>query len=436
MGKRRRVKQKGLHEVAADRRTAPVAPPPAAAPGVFDVVIVGGGMVGASLARALAAAGLHVAVVEAWGLESGHQPSYDERAIALAWGTRVILEAMGVWAQLQAEAEPIRHIHVSDRGHFGFTRLHAAELGVEALGYVAPARAMGRALLDGLGEVPGVELICPATLLSFEVGEDDVELLCETGDGQRRLRGRLLVAADGSHSLVRERLCIGQRAWSYGQTAVICNLTPGHSGKGTAYERFTGDGPMAMLPLTGGRYALIWTLPDPEVEQVMGLDDAAFLARVQSRFGYRLGRLARPGTRAAYPLKLLRAKEQVRPRVVLIGNAAHAVHPITGQGFNLGIRDVAVLADVVAAAHREEDFGSLPVLTRYALWRKGDQQRVALLTDGLVRLFTNPLPPLQLLRNLGLVALDLTPPAKRLLSRQFMGLSGRLPRLARGLPVE
>jgi 2-octaprenyl-6-methoxyphenol hydroxylase len=394
-------------------------------------------MVGASLARALAGCGLRVAVVEAWPLGSERQPSYDDRAIALAYGTRLILEGMGVWRGLQPDAEPIRHIHVSDRGHFGFARLHSRDLGVDALGYVATGQALGQALMDGLGDVPGVELICPATLESFDVGSDRVEVELALDAGRRTLHGRLLVAADGTRSRVRQSLGIAVREWAYDQTAVIANFTPGKETDGTAYERFTDSGPLAMLPLTGGRYAMVWTLPDGEVDAVMALDDAAFLQRVQERFGYRLGRFSQPGKRSSYTLKLMRTEEQVRPRVALIGNAAHAVHPITGQGFNLGVRDVAVLADVVAdALEAGSDIGAMAVLQRYADWRRRDQQTVVLMTDGLVRLFTNPLLPLRLARNLGLVALDLLPPAKRLLARQFMGLNGRLPRLSRGLPLE
>lgn len=394
-------------------------------------------MVGASLARSLAGCGLHIAVVEAWSLDSDQQPSYDDRAIALAYGTRVILEGMGVWSRLQQDAEPIRHIHVSDRGHFGFARLHSRDQGVDALGYVATGQALGQVLMKGLDDLSGVELICPATLESFAVSSDQVKVELALETGRRTLHGRLLVAADGSRSLVRRRLGIAVREWSYGQTAVIANLTPGKEADGTAYERFTDTGPLAMLPLIGGRYAMVWSLSDEQAEEVMALDDSAFLQRVQERFGYRLGHFSRPGKRSSYALKLMRAEEHVRSRVALIGNAAHAVHPITGQGFNLGIRDVAVLADVIAAAHgRGSDIGLMDVLQRYADWRRRDQQAVALMTDGLVRLFTNPLLPLRLVRNLGLVALDLLPPAKRLLSRRFMGLNGRLPRLSRGLSLE
>jgi len=403
----------------------------------FDVIIVGGGMVGASLARALSGCGMKIAVIESWALNSDRQPSYDDRAIALAYGTRLILEGMGLWPALASDVEPIRHIHISDRGHFGFTRLHHEALNVDALGYVATGHDLGKTLLQGLGDLPNVALFCPASLVDFEVSEKVVQVKVSRNDGDLELRGRLLVAADGSRSMVRDRLGTGVQEWGYGQSAVISNLTPGVSPNGTAFERFTQSGPMAMLPLNRGRYGLIWSVEDARLPEVMAWDDAEFLIQVQQRFGYRLGQFQRAGRRASYPLSLVRAKQPVQPRVALIGNAAHALHPITGQGFNLGIRDVAVLADVLADAGRAgRDLGALETLSLYADWRRRDQQAVSLMTDGLVRLFTNPLLPLRVARDLGMLALDLAPPAKRLLTRQFMGINGRLPRLARGLSLE
>ncbi|MEW7980630.1 MAG: 2-octaprenyl-6-methoxyphenyl hydroxylase [gamma proteobacterium symbiont of Phacoides pectinatus] len=403
----------------------------------FDLVIVGGGMVGASLVRALVGRGLSVALVEAWPLDSEAQPSYDDRAIALSQGTRVILESIGVWERLAGDVEPIRRIHVSDRGQFGFARLDCRDHDLEALGYVATGHALGQALLRGVGDLPGVTLLCPARLDSFELDDQAARLTLSLDEGERRISAPLLVAADGARSMVRAALGIEAREWGYGQTAIISNLTSGTPSPGVAYERFTDAGPMAMLPLSGGRYALVWTVADAEVEEVMALDDTQILARVQGRFGNRLGRFQRAGRRSSYPLKLLLAREQVRSRLALIGNAAHAVHPITGQGFNLGIRDVAVLAEVLGDARAAgADIGALETLRAYADWRQRDQQGVALMTDGLVRLFTNPLPPVRLARNLGLLALDLAPPLKQLLSRQFMGLNGRLPRLARGVGLE
>lgn len=402
----------------------------------FDVIIVGGGMVGASLARALSDCGLRIAVVESWLLDSDRQPSYDDRAVALAYGTRLILEGMGLWSAISTDVEPIRQIHVSDRGHFGFTRLHHESLNVEALGYVATGHDLGKNLLQGLGDLPNVALFCPATLVDFNVSKESVQVKVAQADTELALRGRLLVAADGSRSMVRERLSIGVREWEYGQSAVISNLTPGELPRGTAFERFTESGPMAMLPLNKGRYGLIWTVKEADLAEVMAWDEREFLLQVQQRFGYRLGRFQRAGRRSSYPLSLVRAKAHIRSRVALIGNAAHAVHPITGQGFNLGIRDAAVLAEVLVDADREgRDLGALETLNLYSDWRRRDQQAVALMTNSLVRLFTNPLPPIRVARDIGMLALDLASPAKRFITRQFMGINGRLPRLARGLSL-
>jgi len=399
-----------------------------------DLLIIGGGLVGASLARAVSGLGLRIGVVEARPYDSPAQPSYDERVLALSWGSRRILQSMGLWGRLESEAEPILKIHISERGQCGFARFDQREEGVEALGYVIPARTLGEVLLGGLDELPDVELICPARLEGLRVEADRVE--ARLAKGERRVGARLLVAADGGDSRVRRLLAIPLRESAYGQTAIIANVTPQRPHQGVAYERFTDSGPLAMLPMTGGRCSLVWTARDSQVEELLGLDERAFLERLQGRFGYRLGPLRKAGQRVAYPLRLGLAKQQTRPRVVLIGNAAHAIHPVSGQGFNLGIRDVAVLADLLSdVSARAADPGGEALLRAYGDWRKGDQQRVVTITDSLARLFANPLPPLRLARNLGLLGLDLTPPLKHRMVRQFMGLSGRLPRLARGVPL-
>ncbi len=392
-------------------------------------------MVGASLAVALAGRGLRLGVLEAQPFDSATQPSYDDRAIALAYGSRRILEAIGIWRRLERLAEPILRVHVSNRGQFGFTRLDHREEAVEALGYVLTARDLGAVLAPALAQAEGVELFCPARIQGVRIGPDAVEV--SLADEQPWLRARLLVAADGGRSQVRDLLGIPVREWTYAHHAVIANLTPERSHAGTAFERFTDTGPLAMLPMSEGRCALVWTLGDEAVEAVMGLEDAGFLARVQERFGYRLGHLRQVGCRAAYPLRQVYAREQVRPRVALIGNAAHTVHPVAGQGFNLGIRDVAALAEVLAdAGARGEDLGALHVLERYTAWRRRDHRRVLLATDALARVFINPLRLVGVLRNLGMLGIDLMPVAKHLLARQAMGLSGRLPRLARGLGLD
>lgn len=400
----------------------------------YDLLIIGGGMVGASLACALAGSGLRIAVVEAVPLCADHQPSYDDRSIALAYGTRCIFSAMGLWDALRDVVTPIRSIHVSDRGHFGITRLHAAEYGLEALGYVVENRELGPLFAERLNAQPDLDLLCPMRLEALEFNAETVTATVENNDQQRKLHARLVVGADGGHSLVRRLAAVPTRHWDYGQSALIANVTPAHSHQYVAYERFTDSGPLAMLPMAGNRCSLVWTVRRGGEEALLALNDKDFLARLQQRFGRRLGELRKVGQRQVYPLNLIRAGDPDRTRLALIGNAAHTLHPVAGQGFNLGIRDVAVLAEVLWEEQaRGGDIGSTTTLSRYHQWRRDDQRRVIAFTDSLVRLFTNELPPVTLARNLGLAALECLPPLKRLLTRQFMGLAGRQPRLARGL---
>ncbi len=406
------------------------------APARYDMIIVGGGMVGASLAISLAHSGLRLALIEAYAPGAESQPSYDDRAIALAYGTRRIFEATGVWPALAEIAEPIHDIHVSDRGHFGFTRLSAADEGVPALGHVVTARELGHVLLHQMRQDASLEVIAPARVISFEDQGDQVRVEVERDGLMSSLECRLLVAADGGNSSIREQLDVPVQHWEYGQSAVVTNITPAKPHRNVAYERFTDSGPVALLPMTEQRCAVVWTVRDEQLESVLALDDDAFLSAFQKRFGYRLGRFLRVGRRAAYPLSLLRARESVRGRVAVIGNAAHTLHPIAGQGFNLGIRDVAALAEVVDSVFKAGgDIGAAENLAVYEGWRSAEQRNVALATDALARLFSNPLVAVRLGRNLGLLAMDLLPGAKHPLARAAMGMLGRQPRLARGVPL-
>jgi 2-octaprenyl-6-methoxyphenol hydroxylase len=402
----------------------------------YDLVIVGGGLIGGSLACAASTTGLRIALVEAVSAEAPRQPSYDERVIALSWGSRQILDAIGLWGDMEADAAPIHQVHISDRGHFGFSHLDRAELGVEALGYVVPARTLGALIRAGLAKAAGVDLLCPARLTGQRVHANGVDLEVETETGSRNFSTCLLVAADGGDSAIRKGLGIQATERSYRHDAVITTITPDRPQPGVAFERFTESGPLALLPMTQGRYSVVWTCREGETPGILDLSDPDFLSRLQGRFGHRLGRLANPAPRRAYPLNLLLIRETARPRVVLIGNAAHTLHPVAGQGFNLGLRDVAALAEVLAdAAATGDDPGSATVLDAYRHWRAGDQREVAWLTDGLARLFVNPWLPLRLTRGAGLIGLDLAGPARRALARRLMGVGGRMPRLARGLPL-
>lgn len=402
----------------------------------FDVLITGGGLVGASLACALGGHPLRVGVIEAVPFNTAGQPSYDDRTIALAYGTRRIFAAMGIWDLLQDGATPIEKIHVSDRGHFGALRMDCREEHVEALGYVAPARVLGQALFNTLAKHPNVTVLCPAQLNGVEARANDVCTHVDDGTQTRTVTARLLVAADGGRSAVREALGIAADTRDYGQCAVIANVTAARPHHNIAYERFTETGPLALLPMSEGRCALVWTHRAADADTIMAMDDDRFLAALQDAFGFRLGRFVKVGRRTAYPLQLILAREHVRERIALIGNAAHTLHPVAGQGFNLGLRDVAVLADVITAAAADgRDIGGDEVLQRYAQWRRRDHRRVIAFTDTLVRVFSNNLTPLVVARDLGMTVLDLLPGVKRGIVGRAMGITGTLPRLARGIPL-
>lgn len=414
----------------------------------FDVLIIGGGMVGASLAAALGQLPLRVGVVEAVDAQSAEQPSFDARAIALSQGSKRIFQGLDLWDDIQERgATAITRIHVSDRGHFGRTRLSAEQERVEALGYVVEAGVLGAVLLPSLRGLPNAERICPARIKTLAFDPDRVTATLDCAGAERVVSTRLLVAADGGRSSVREILGGRMTRLGYGQTAVIAHVVTDREHGGVAYERFTDTGPLALLPCRGSRgtpderygdrrWSLVWTAREAEVEGIVALDDDAFLARLQERFGTRAGRFEAVDGRHAYPLGLQYVRDYVRERVVFIGNAAHSLHPVGGQGFNLGLRDVAALAEVIAGAAADNaDPGAPEVLEQYRRWRRPDYAKLLGLTDGLVRIFSSHLMPVAGARNLGLLGLELAPPAKHIFARQMMGLTGRLPRLARGLPL-
>jgi 2-octaprenyl-6-methoxyphenol hydroxylase len=402
----------------------------------YDILIIGGGLVGASLACALRASGLRLGVIEAVPLAASSQPGYDDRTLALAYGSKRIFETLGVWEGIVPEATPIDRIHISDRGHFGITRLTAAEAGLPALGYVVPSRALGAALLKALEGSRQIDWLCPAEMRDIRVAPECATVTVHHEGKDKMLTARLVVAADGAHSAVRQAMGIEATRTEYRQTAIVTTVTACLPHGNTAYERFTDTGPLALLPQRQNDCAVVWSARAEEVKTILGWSDAEFLRQLQERFGDRLGSFTRLGRRASYPLALTRVPEQVRPRLALIGNAAHTVHPVAGQGFNLGLRDVAAVADILADAQRAgDDIGDLSVLRRYADWRRRDNQVISLFTNGLIRIFSNNIFPLTLLRNAGLLTVDLMPGVKRGFVRVTSGLAGKLPRLARGLPL-
>jgi 2-octaprenyl-6-methoxyphenol hydroxylase len=406
----------------------------------YDIIVAGGGMIGTTLALALAPLGLRVAVVEPVPRAATAQPSFDDRSTALSRSTQRTFEAMGLWAEIVAAATPVTRIHVSDKGRFGFAHIDAAEQGVEALGYVVINRVLGEVLGVALDRAEGLRMLCPARITGARLGPERATVRIADGDGAAAELGcKLLVAADGAGSPVRAMAGIAAKLVAYGQRAIVGNLLPERRLDGCAYERFTDRGPLALLPVADGRAAFVRTVAENDAERVLALGDAEFLEELQSAFGFRLGRFSKVGERAAYPLTLSKAARLTAQRVVLVGNAAHGLHPVAAQGFNLGVRDVAALVDCIAddcaAAGDAADPGDTRVLARYAAWRRFDQAKLVGLTDGLVRLFGETRPPLAMLRDLGMLAFDLVPGVRGMFARHTMGLAGRLPRLSRGVPL-
>ncbi len=413
----------------------------------YELAIAGGGLVGMSLAVALGRAGISVALIEAGeaqpeGQSEGHT-GYDSRPIALSQSSRRILLTLGVWDSLAASVTPIKRIHVSDRGHFGFARLAAEDCDVDALGYVVAAAELGRSLEAVLRSTDGVRCLRPAIVDDVQCDGSPTARLSIAAAGDPPARGlpsrmeaTLMVLCDGGRSALRQRLGIGVRERDYGQWGITARVEARCAHGGVAYERFTAAGPMALLPMQGKHCGLVWSMDAGSAERLMALDDEGFLGALREQFGTRLGGFVAAGPRSTFPLHRITATRVVGERFAIIGNAANHLHPVAGQGLNLGLRDAAALAEIVAGASREgRDLGDPSVLADYARWRRRDQKLVSRATDALVRLFSNRFPPLVAARDLGLLAFDLCPPAKRRFGNHAMGLAGRQSRLARGLSL-
>jgi 2-octaprenyl-6-methoxyphenol hydroxylase len=397
----------------------------------IDVLIVGGGLVGSSLAIALDRADLRVALVEAAAPRVDAQPSYDERNLALAGATVNALTALGVWQRVAKQVTPIRRVHISRRGEFGAARLDAAAHGLDAFGATLPARELGNGLLARLETCAHLRRFAPAKLTAMASIDGAIEAKLATATGARRLRTRLLVGADGTASFVRSALGIATDNHDYAQTAFVTTVTPERDMEGCAYERFTATGPVALLPLSERRAGVVLTVPTDDAARVATLADAGFLELLHERFGYRLGALRRPGKRVSYPLARMLAQRLTAPRAVLVGNAAQTIHPIGAQGFNLGLRDALTLAELLTEqAAAGGDVGDATLLQRYAERRREDRHGTAAMSDGLARWTASDAVPLKLLRSLGLVALDRIAPLKQALVARGMGFRGAVPALA------
>jgi 2-octaprenyl-6-methoxyphenol hydroxylase len=430
-----------------------------------EIVIVGGGMVGMTLAAATATAGIATTLVEAESIHDMADAKFDGRSSAIAYGSKQVLAAIGAWEYLEADASPIREIRVSDGGwrqllhsahespffvHYNSRDLPAGSMSRGAsggedqppFGWIVENRAVRRGLLQRLAECRELTHLDSARVgtIDFRTGGADLHLQ----DG-RVIEARLVIAADGRGSAVRRMSGIGFKEFGYNQTAIVCTVAHEHDHRGVAHENFLPAGPFAMLPMTDGpddegvtrhRSSIVWTEDPRIVPWLLSLDNAALGVEIERRFGTTLGKLMPVGLRFSYPMRLLLADAYAKDGVALLGDAAHAIHPVAGQGFNLGVRDVAALAEALVDGYRLGlDLGSLVVLENYARWRRFDNLLLTGFTDGLVRLFSNDVPPVRLARDLGFYAFNMVKPLKRFAMRHAMGMVGDLPRLVRGLPL-
>lgn len=392
----------------------------------MSVIIVGGGMTGATLALAiskLTEGQLPVHLVEAVAPQVSDHPGFDARAIALAQGTCQQLARVGIWQAIADRATAINTVHVSDRGHAGFVTLDAQDYRIDALGHVVELHDVGLRLFRLLQDAPGVTLHCPARVASFIRSQESVSVTLDNGD---TLDGQLLVAADGSRSALATQCGVEWHQQPYGQAAVIANVSTAVAHQGRAFERFTEFGPLAMLPMSDGRSSLVWCHALDNIDEVMTWSDARFCDELQNAFGWRLGRITHAGQRAAYPLALTTASQSISHRLALVGNAAQTLHPIAGQGFNLGLRDVMSLAETLALAWRDQnDYGAYAILSQYQKRRQTDKEATIGVTDGLVHLFANRWAPLVAGRNAGLMAMELFIPARNVLAQRTLGWVAR-----------
>ncbi|MFY1026742.1 2-octaprenyl-6-methoxyphenyl hydroxylase [Actinobacillus seminis] len=393
----------------------------------YEVVIIGGAMAGATLALALSSktqGKIRIAIIEKQAPQQHQQSGFDARCIALSDGSCRRLnqiqlpDKQRLWQKIQEIATPIKQIHVSDKGHSGIVEFRAQEFGLEALGSVVELQQMGQCLLQAMRQYPHLDYLAPQQVEHIEYQPSAVEIRLKNN---RTLRAKLLVGADGSLSQVASAASIEQELLrDYEQTAIITNVQVQQPHQYRAFERFTDEGPLALLPMAGNLMSLVWCVKQPQA--LIALDDNAFLHQLQQRFGWRLGKLQQCGKRFAYPLNLYRAAQHIHPRTALVGNAAQTLHPVAGQGFNLGIRDLMALADVVADNFSaQQDIGDYALLQRYKEIRQADQQHIIQLTDNLVSIFANNLLPLQLIRNLGLMALSQCRLAKQHFAKATLG---------------
>ncbi len=417
---------------------------------IYDVAIVGGGMVGSSLALALSSLPLKVALIEPHLQTSPKALGFDARAIALSWSSCRIFNGLGLWKQLKNIATPIQKIHVSDKGNPGICRLDAKQLNVAAMGQVVELEDVAAIIQNAISEsttdliqasVSAIETQEDASLLSLDFlqsnQQDNQQNTLNKQKQPQTLRARLVVAADGKSSVIRSLSGIKSSDKAYDQVAMISTIQTQLPHNNVAFERFTERGPVAFLPLSNNRISLVWMMQAEEASSIIKTSDEQFIAQLQNSFGQRLGKITRVGERSSYPLSLLTAKQCIGNRLVLVGNAAQSLHPIAGQGFNLGLRDVAALSDMLRKACKEtRDPGSQMLLDEYQNWRQNDRDKVVDFTDLIARLFANSSHLVSVPRNTILMAMNWIPELRAQVATAAMGLTGKQSRLVRGLSLK
>ncbi len=394
----------------------------------YDLVIVGGGLVGTTLACALQDSGLRVALVEA---KSESAAVARGQAYHVNLAASRIFQDIGVWERMRPEVNPIEQIHLSDADYPGILRFGVKDLNTEVLGYVAEHRVLLESLQEQLRQCPEVTHLCPAELVQATYHPHGVALELKQANTSQQVWTKLLVAADGARSPIRQQAGIPTRGWQYWQACVVAFIKPEKSHQNIAYERFQTAGPFAILPLPGNLCRIVWTAPKAEAEMIATLDREEFLQELQKRYGNQMGNLELVGDRSVFYVQLMHSTRYVQSRLALMGDAAHCCHPVGGQGVNMGFRDAAALAEVLRTAHQQgEDIGNLAVLRRYERWRKFENLTILGFTDFLVRTFSNTVLPLVILRRFGLRIMQWVQPIKTTALRLMTGLLGRAPKLS------
>ncbi|NOR71193.1 MAG: 2-octaprenyl-6-methoxyphenyl hydroxylase [Methylomarinum sp.] len=395
----------------------------------YDVLIVGGGLAGNCLALALKDSGLHIALIEASTREQLHDSPAGDRALALSAGTIKLLQAINAWKGIESKATAIKDIHISDQGHFGKSRLSAKKQGVDALGYVISARDIEDHVAE-LVEQTEITQICPARVVGLMSGSEPVNVSLKQNEQSINLTAKLVIGADGGQSSVRRLLDISQQQTDYGQTALVTTVKSSLPHNNVAFERFTASGPLAMLPINNEECSVVWTRTHEQADDLMSSSEENFIEQLQDCFGYSLGQLTLTAPRRAFPLSLIRADRMTSGRSVIIGNAVHQLHPVAGQGFNLGMRDVVQLAEMLIEQHlKNADVGDAQFLKHYAETRQKDHDQTIGFTSNLVKIFSSDWLPMAAARSISLAVMDHLPFAKSALAKHAMGLAGRLPRV-------